>query len=439
MSTKEKREPKKEKNVEKVYKYIDGPVRLVEYQFELGPKQEHMHVYVCGDIHQYLREETNPCPDPSIRITDFITLVLQQNPDKLIDIFLEEQFISHGETRGRRHKTNYIEELRLAFIDCLQPSKVKCPYDAKHARFHYVDIRQEPDSYLADMEQSRRAYFERLKWSDKRAEAKRTFDFMTKLMQRAFPFREMMMGEAVDLAKLPSDLRTEMEDEAKDDEDEDTGEGDVEIDEDEYEEELAKRRKEYRFGFVPGRAGLRLFKQWDAVRSKFPSMAIAIWRFCQKEIDAQLKEFKKLQEEVLSIVAEMEKKREKKDTNPWEHVTRMISLMEECVLFYSAGFMDFYTLCRLFRYPSHNAILYAGDYHALQICKFIEQTLKVQPIAHSETPSVMQRVFTPNKGFSIRHLPLIENTVVQCVPLSPFRQPFFHYRAMGVPFIFPDG
>lgn len=147
-----------------------------------------------------------------------------------------------------------------------------------------------------------------------------------------------------------------------------------------------------------------------------------------------------MEQEILSTVAEFEK-REKKDANPWEHftVTSIIKSMEGLLLYYGAGFMDFYTLCRMFRYPSRHVLLYAGDYHALQICKFIEQALKVQPTAHSETPFKTERVFTPNAGFSIRHQTLIANTIVQCAPLAPFRQPFFHYRATNVPYIFPDG
>ena len=108
---------------------IEGPVGISEY-FSQGLKK---HIYLIADVH--VREMK--CPDPNarpVRLTDFLAMTFNDNPNKVIDFFLERPYLSQASTLGRQpesFKPSYLEDLALMF------DSIK--FD--NLRLHNVDVR----------------------------------------------------------------------------------------------------------------------------------------------------------------------------------------------------------------------------------------------------------------------------------------------------------
>lgn len=119
-------------------KLVEGPVSLIEYYSDKFEK----HIYLFGDEH--IKKSTCRKND-SITVDDFFKNVIDENSDKMIDVFIEITFVSAKTkptlTTGERFDIGeaYLTDIRKAFRDCLQIDKTTCQY--KNARFHYIDIR----------------------------------------------------------------------------------------------------------------------------------------------------------------------------------------------------------------------------------------------------------------------------------------------------------
>lgn len=76
--------------------YVLGPVSLSEHQgtkMMEYPEYKNMHLYLFGDYHEKI---TLKCPEPedTMLIWDFFKLMAAQNPDKIIDIFVESPYVT---------------------------------------------------------------------------------------------------------------------------------------------------------------------------------------------------------------------------------------------------------------------------------------------------------------------------------------------------------
>jgi hypothetical protein len=119
---------------------VRGPISLSEHWHPgLGK-----HIYVFGDKHvnQAKCRESN---QRAVRIDQFLDRVIKANKDKVLDIFLEMEYIgSRSGKRQRRHHTfeeprDFITGLMVTYEQCLRISKRACEHP--NIRAHYVDIR----------------------------------------------------------------------------------------------------------------------------------------------------------------------------------------------------------------------------------------------------------------------------------------------------------
>lgn len=116
---------------------IEGPISVSEYiQKGLNPKR----IYLFGDEHI----KAKVCPDPNvdtITLENFLVSTFEDNPDKVIDVFLESEFTSKNISRTHVIDPGYtyLEGTLQYFSSCLEIDKSKCEY--KNVRFHYADIR----------------------------------------------------------------------------------------------------------------------------------------------------------------------------------------------------------------------------------------------------------------------------------------------------------
>lgn len=132
--------PKKPNKIKDPIEHIFGPVSLTEW------KGYGKHIYNFGDWH--VRDGhclpavfKNVSKKNTLPIDEYIDYVLLNNPDKMIDVFIEESWKSK-EQKGVTLFTqdSYIKDVINEFADCLTVSKQNCKY--KNARFHYVDVRR---------------------------------------------------------------------------------------------------------------------------------------------------------------------------------------------------------------------------------------------------------------------------------------------------------
>lgn len=113
---------------------IVGPVS----SHELVSKKRGIQIYIFGDNHVF----SATCPSGTanyIHIKDFIKSVIDENPSKVIDIYLEQTFRKQGDRPRSALAESYLTNVIVMFDRCLQPSKKRCPY--KNSRFHYADVR----------------------------------------------------------------------------------------------------------------------------------------------------------------------------------------------------------------------------------------------------------------------------------------------------------
>ena len=106
--------------------YITGPVSLAEYYSEKYKK----HIYIFGDRH--ITKST--CPNET-SIPDIIVHTLKNNPNKIIDLFMEAPFFKHETTWNLNNYVKLSPDLRK----CFNIDKKHCPYP--NLRAHYADIR----------------------------------------------------------------------------------------------------------------------------------------------------------------------------------------------------------------------------------------------------------------------------------------------------------
>ena len=116
---------------------IEGPISVSEYILPgLAPK----HIYLFGDEHTRAKF----CTDQNINtitLEKFLDSTFEDNPDKIIDVYLESEFISERILRLRNllPDYHYLDEVLKYFSPCLKIDKSECKY--KNVRFHYADIR----------------------------------------------------------------------------------------------------------------------------------------------------------------------------------------------------------------------------------------------------------------------------------------------------------
>lgn len=118
--------------------YLEGPVSISNH-VRLGKRP--LEVIVLGDYHQ----KVNSCDNKKqnvIKVSDLFSSLAQKHPQKILDFYLEVQFVS-----TQRPKRSASEHVGYLFGDtfkryekCLQVDKKSC--DIPNARFHYIDVRQ---------------------------------------------------------------------------------------------------------------------------------------------------------------------------------------------------------------------------------------------------------------------------------------------------------
>lgn len=136
---------KKHINDKMSFKFVEGPVKIIEYFSQNLNK----HIYLVSDLHVSL---STCVPNSSIHIAKFIDNILNENKDKIIDVYFEVEFISkklnekklninviRKTDREPKDINDYLTQTMVYFKDCLDIDKSTCPY--KNSRFHYVDIR----------------------------------------------------------------------------------------------------------------------------------------------------------------------------------------------------------------------------------------------------------------------------------------------------------
>lgn len=104
-----------------VNKMIQGPVSLTH----LTSEKHHMNIYLFGDVHELMSE----CPN-QIRIDTFFMQTVEQNRDRVIDIFLEQNYGVINKERST--VVTYIDQVGKTFRNHKFPN----------TRVHYADLRQ---------------------------------------------------------------------------------------------------------------------------------------------------------------------------------------------------------------------------------------------------------------------------------------------------------
>lgn len=127
---------------------IEGPIYLGEYFSQRHDK----HIYLFGDIH--IRRKRCPIPNTqTIHIVNFIKQTVRDNPEKVVDVFIEVDFASSdsadiiernmAQFMRLGHEflpsNSYLMDLRQEFYDCLQIDKSRCP--DQQTRYHWSDAR----------------------------------------------------------------------------------------------------------------------------------------------------------------------------------------------------------------------------------------------------------------------------------------------------------
>jgi hypothetical protein len=119
--------------------YVKGPITLTEHY----DNKRNMRLYIFGDEHI---ENKSKCYDSknTLVISDFFHQILQYNPDKIIDIYLEiglkdktvgDKGIPSGKGQGF-----LFEHVVNEWKECLRLSKDRCK--VPNLRMHYTDSRQ---------------------------------------------------------------------------------------------------------------------------------------------------------------------------------------------------------------------------------------------------------------------------------------------------------
>ncbi len=144
------------------YSYLIGPISLYEYRSNKYNKR----VYLFGDYHSKdaMCKKSYPSRNPynTINIDKFIEYTLLQNPNKIIDVFLEATYTKGTikEMLLEVYKTSYLADTIDTFKnpegtsrqadskDCLHDKKEsECKYH--NGRFHYTDVRNfTPDLFI---------------------------------------------------------------------------------------------------------------------------------------------------------------------------------------------------------------------------------------------------------------------------------------------------
>lgn len=120
--------------------HVRGPMSIT--QFTSAQK----NVYLFGEYHGY----PVTCPDRvnQINVEDLFKVILNNNPDKIIDIFVEQDFISakrgvYGLASTFYRSEQYLSRIFEKYRSCFREFSKNCP---KNARLHYIDVR----SFLKD-------------------------------------------------------------------------------------------------------------------------------------------------------------------------------------------------------------------------------------------------------------------------------------------------
>lgn len=123
----------------KQYHYLQGPVSLSQhFSSKYGGKM----VYIFGDLHM----RAQPCSpldtSSTIGIDHFLKVICEENPDKIIDIFLEFKFVHKKDPTRTEVDFNQgylFGDVHQTWKNCLQVDKTLC--NVSNVRMHYVDPR----------------------------------------------------------------------------------------------------------------------------------------------------------------------------------------------------------------------------------------------------------------------------------------------------------
>ena len=119
---------------------ISGIISLTQHSSSKYGKK----IYVFGEYHSS-KHKCSP-KKGSIRFDKFVTKTLKQNPDKIIDIYTEEEFIKKSIHKKRKRAGwardvdfgSSLDYFTKTFENCLMVNK-KCK--EKNVRVHYTDVR----------------------------------------------------------------------------------------------------------------------------------------------------------------------------------------------------------------------------------------------------------------------------------------------------------
>lgn len=120
------------KNLPPDLDYIQGPISLSAHVSST------QNIYIFGDHH--ILHTGCPRIQNFLNIDQYLIRVLQESPDKMIDLYLEAPYFARGEENTLNfRKDNYLYQTLETFQKCLIHDKSLCPY--KNVRIHYLDIR----------------------------------------------------------------------------------------------------------------------------------------------------------------------------------------------------------------------------------------------------------------------------------------------------------
>lgn len=291
------------------YENLIGPISLSEHTSQEQGKQ----IYIFGDHHV----NDVLCPDPSrisIPIQLFMRETIRNNPDKIIDVFLEVDYINKDIARGYDpaaqgfEGASWINKVTASFSTCLEIDKTLC--DIPNTRVHYADLRG-TDTFIFPLYSGLMMYKELLRSKESGYTPSSVLLYVYKGRQLLSDFTE---AELVEL--LIEDLK------------------------------VTKYRSPFDIGYILGLPKVR--KQLNNIEN-VETAKFLVEYFETKIVPVTREDIDKM----LTAVSKLEK----------------LPYSVEKLLFFSINIMDLYLVSRLLRTYSDGtkanyAMIYAGDLHS---------------------------------------------------------------------------
>ena len=331
----------------KDYRYIiTGPISLSMQTSDLYQKT----IFVFGEKHTLSGICHNVYYHKKIAIEDFLDNTLVANPSKVIDIFLEYPHYSNDNS-GHRMTTGNIDRIAKKFKDCALRQSGTCP---KNVRVHNVDVRQ---TLLTETKETT--------GSGGFGEAKETTGFggfgETKETKETAPL--VTMGRLIDEFSWLSDAETWKDNDYV-----------LKLVDD------AQQRIKYLFtlqinssdeiSFELGFEQTKVLKQIGYLPKDLQRLLLTYFIGISKEYGLKWSD-------LISAFEALENIKTNFRAVSVTKSTAILQTVADKIVDYAVSYVDMYIIARMFRVFSDgtsakNIIIYAGDYHAEIIRRFLE-------------------------------------------------------------------